>query len=39
MLPLDLYFPDCDFQVLEAQELGYFFQSFLLVFIVGFGQV
>lgn len=38
MLPLDLYFPDHDVQVPEAQELGYFFQSFLLVIIVGFGQ-
>lgn len=35
LLPLDLYFPDHDFQVLEVQELGYFFQSFLLVFTVG----
>ena len=38
-LPLDLYFPDCNFQVPEEQELGYFFQNFLLVFIVVFGQI
>lgn len=38
-LPLDLYFPDCNFQVPEEQELGYFFQNFLLVFIVVCSQI
>lgn len=38
-LPLSLYFPGCNFQVPEEQELGHFFQNFLLVFIVVFGQI